>query len=254
MRLVLPSNSSYKFYPDNKISEYTVRLPYTIDLSKGRWEVGLEELTFYKSWYNVIDAKIYVLHDDQKHTIHVPDGYYDSGQVLIDQLNECLDNQFPNNVKFTYNKLTRMCEFQVKLYLGVNVDMTFSNTLSEIIGMKGQDFLCKFIKQGQSHVVASCEKPVKLHSIFNILIYSDIASETIVGDIESSLLRNVVVEQDHWKMQCTNFNKVQYVPVAKQLINTITMYIYTDYGERVPFLDGRVVCTLDIRKVSPLLN
>ena len=53
MRLVLPSNSSYKYFPNNTLTEYTVKLPYSIDLSKGRWEVGLEEIMFYKSWYNV---------------------------------------------------------------------------------------------------------------------------------------------------------------------------------------------------------
>lgn len=252
MRLALPSNSSYKFFPNNTISEYTVKLPQTLDLSKGKWEVGLEELSFYKSWFNVTNAKLTIFHSQIPHEIQIPDGYYKCGKTIIDQLNASCDEQLPDNVHFRYNKITRMCSFKVKLQAGIEVSINFSPELREILGVPSEERICTLLRTNKYDLHVACVYPVKLHTIFNILVYSDLASETVVGDIESSLLRSVVVEDGHWKMQCTNFNRIQYVPVSQKHISTITMYIYTDYGKRIPFRDGRVVCTLYLRKVSPL--
>lgn len=45
-------DSSKKYYPNNTLTNFTTRLHSTIDLS-GQWYVGLAEMSFPKSWYNV---------------------------------------------------------------------------------------------------------------------------------------------------------------------------------------------------------
>src|SRR5206468_10454899 len=50
--LTLPSNSSQQFFPDNTLTEFTTKLPSTIELT-GEWEVGLAEIMFPRSWYTI---------------------------------------------------------------------------------------------------------------------------------------------------------------------------------------------------------
>ena len=43
-------------YPQNKTSEFTVKLIKSIDL-EGPWEVGVAEIQYPNSWYNINDAE-----------------------------------------------------------------------------------------------------------------------------------------------------------------------------------------------------
>ena len=50
--LTLLSDSSGAFYPSNKIARYVTKLPERIRL-EGDYEVGLSELVYPHTWYNV---------------------------------------------------------------------------------------------------------------------------------------------------------------------------------------------------------
>jgi hypothetical protein len=87
MRLVLPSNSSANYYPENTLGDYSVRLPHEVNL-RGPYEVGLEEISFLQSWYNVSDL------DDAAFTIErvgfttevarIPAGYYSTPEAFAE--------------------------------------------------------------------------------------------------------------------------------------------------------------------------
>ena len=53
--LVLPSNSSMKYFPSNTLTEYTTHLAKEIDL-QDEWEVGLAEIQYPHAWYNITDS------------------------------------------------------------------------------------------------------------------------------------------------------------------------------------------------------
>lgn len=59
--MTLPSNSSMKYYPNNTLSEFVTKLPQHFDLV-GEWEVGLSEIQFPISWYNISDheSKLFI--------------------------------------------------------------------------------------------------------------------------------------------------------------------------------------------------
>jgi hypothetical protein len=51
--VTLPSNvSQHKYFKQNTIANYITKLPSHISLD-GKWEVGLVEVSYTKSWYNV---------------------------------------------------------------------------------------------------------------------------------------------------------------------------------------------------------
>lgn len=249
MRLVLPSNASSKYFPNNTLSEYTVKLPQRLDLSKGKWEIGLEEIMFYKSWYNLKDASIaYYKEGILVHIVHFPDGFFETASSFIKHLNDTTEKQLPKHFQFRYNSVSRKCTLACKFIRYYNV--VISNSLVNIIG-KLPNPEKTVVDNGIGYSIYNFKSTLKLEPIFNIMVYSDIAAENVVGDVESPLLRAVPVEKSYWKMQASIFTRIQYVPVSKSQVESISIYIYTDYGEKVPFEDGRVICTLDLRQIVP---
>ena len=51
--LTLPSNSSQEYFPDNTLTHYFTKLPQAIDLKGVDWEVGLVEMQYPHTWYNI---------------------------------------------------------------------------------------------------------------------------------------------------------------------------------------------------------
>ena len=67
--LMLPSNSSMDVFPNNTLSNFKVNLSQPINIDPHKWEVGLAEIQFPVSWYNVRDGKkIYYKRHYQSYT------------------------------------------------------------------------------------------------------------------------------------------------------------------------------------------
>ncbi len=51
-QLTLPSNSSVEYYPHNKATDFTTKLPTSISL-EGDWEAALIDIQYPHNWYNI---------------------------------------------------------------------------------------------------------------------------------------------------------------------------------------------------------
>ena len=86
--LTLPSNSSMNYFPNNTLTHYTTKLPKIMDLD-GTWEIGLAEIQYPHSWYNVknkeawLKVHFYKESELQKRLVLLPDGYYSSAKRII---------------------------------------------------------------------------------------------------------------------------------------------------------------------------
>ena len=58
--VTLPNNSSMQYFPDNKTSNFVL---------DGEWEVGLAEIVYPHTWYNIREGKNSV-------EIYTPDNLY----------------------------------------------------------------------------------------------------------------------------------------------------------------------------------
>ena len=280
MRVVLPSNASMKHYPSNTLASFTVELPQPIDLSAGEWEIGLSEIQFLKSWYNVQNGKIILQSNGRKALITIPAGYYHNGEDLFTTINRVLSMksyEITNRVAFVYNKASRTCDIEIKGSEGLSIEMsrdlelalgykcrikniTNAAMYSTRIGSRRVNIVigpnthrCRYKKEAD-HLTIFGMYPIRLVSIYNLMVYTNIAQGGIVGDVEAPLLRVVPVEHEHWTYQCTQFNSIQYLPLSQKHIRSISIYIYSDYGELVPFTDGKTIVTLDIRRSNSLLS
>ena len=57
--VTLPSDSSMQYFPDNKTSNFVTKLSRTLQLD-GEWEVGLPEIDYPHTWYNIREGNNYV--------------------------------------------------------------------------------------------------------------------------------------------------------------------------------------------------
>jgi hypothetical protein len=137
----------------------------------------------------------------------------------------------------------------------------FSPNLSAVLGFDETDLTDKLKKMEEIHsnnpsevrrIKLIAQQAMKMTPIFNLWVYTDIISSCIVGNIEAPLLRVVPVQGEHWNYQCTTFDKIEYLPVSKSSVSSISVYIYTDYGEPVPFNEGKTVVTLSFRRVKSI--
>ena len=55
--IVLPSNVITDEFPHNTTSKYSTPLPNPLTLRAGKWEVGLAEVHYPHSWYNISDGE-----------------------------------------------------------------------------------------------------------------------------------------------------------------------------------------------------
>ena len=64
-----------QYFPDNKTSNFVTKLPRTLQLDR-EWEVGLAEIVYPHTWYNIREGKNSV-------EIYAPDNLY----LVFKQLN-----------------------------------------------------------------------------------------------------------------------------------------------------------------------
>ena len=111
--LTLPSNSSMDRKSANNAGHYYTKLPQTIDLS-GDYEVGLSEIQFSKSYYNVEKGECWIqfraTETAEQHQVEIPKGLFDTDEHFIYVLNTLIKaaigrkSSEQGKVKFYYNR------------------------------------------------------------------------------------------------------------------------------------------------------
>ena len=89
--VTLPSNSSVKYFLDNKASNFVTKFSRTLQLD-GEWEVGPPEIDYPHTWYNICEGKnsvkiytpdnLYLVFKTVEYSIQP--GYYEKVQDVID--------------------------------------------------------------------------------------------------------------------------------------------------------------------------
>lgn len=248
--LTLPSNSSYNFFPDNRVNDFFTKLPQHIDL-QGRWEVALMEMTFPVSWLTVkanagqctIKLRNPVDNTFEKaRQVFIPEGYYKDGISLIESINTRIEGAVgANRVKFEYDA------FKNKIKLNTaNAIIHLSDDVRDILGFESNT-PSRFDYDLKDRVA---EFPVDLsHGMSGLFVYCNLLQSRVVGDAFVPLLRMVSADGKHGTIQHREFIHVHYVPLQVKSFNTINIYINDDIGKPVSFNGGISNLTLHFRRV-----
>ena len=268
--LTLPSNSSLNYYPGNTLTHYTTVLAQDIDLS-GRWEVGLSEIQYPRSWHNIQKGKSWInvyCNGYKTETLDVPHGQYDTPEQLIAELNQLftpapppytatdssqatdytivLTQPAPSQIQecyvtFNYHSVSQ--KVTIEILEGYTIEL--SPALQYILGME---------KSSLDHGKHQGTHVVDIHQgFYSLYVYCNLIEPWLVSDTQASLLRIVPIEGHGGQMITKTYQHIQYLPLSQKHFRTIDIDIKKDTGEKVPFELGKLVVTLHFRKQKPNL-
>ena len=245
--LTLPSNSSMDVYPSNTMTNFKTRLPNRIELD-GRWEVGLVEIQYPHSWYNLQEdqGEITFTHFPSNaltsYTVHVPPGYYSS----IDELLRRMEKEFRTVAGTSRNPVTLDYDEITKKITVENDDCHFAigSKFQRILGFETDE-----IFDGKT----TATLPVDMDPLHSIYVYCDLVEPRVVGDKLTPLLRVVPVTGTTGEMVTRSYENVHYVTVQQKSLETVEINIRDDQGENVSFERGTLNVTLHFRRKRYLL-
>jgi hypothetical protein len=85
-------------------------------------------------------------------------------------------------------------------------------------------------------------------------VYCDIASPSLVGDVQTPLLRVIAVKGEWDDTISEVCHNPYYVPVARRAFDTIEININTELGVPTPFTGGKSVAVLHFRRHGSVLS
>lgn len=249
--ITLPSNSSVKIFPQNTVSNFMTKLSQTVTLT-GEWEVGLSEIQYARSWYNMRKRNnwIYVSPARGKPFFakDIPQGFYSSIHPVINFINRILSQhsqEARDNVKINYDEVSA----RIKIDIKNGATLTFSSDVAVILG---------FETPFERAITQPTESPFapNVHlGMYSLYVYCDIVQVQMVGDSQVPLLRVVPIEGQHGEYITRTYQSPQYLPVSRKAFDSIEIDIKDDTGNSIPFESGKSMVTLHFRlKHSPYFN
>lgn len=232
--ITLISDSSRRFFPDNKISQFTTQLPSAIELTNGAWEVALVDIIYPHTWYNIRkDNNLFGfdLGDGKLQGRRLPPGCY---ETIPDILNAIRIDSLRNKIEFNYHSVTKRVKFKTE---GM-AKFVLKEGMAELMGFEAGEYQ----GFGQSEFVA--DPKASFHVMY---VYCDLVEPQIVGDVQAPLLKIVTVEGKDGEIVNAHFPRPIYLPVIRQHFQTIQVDIRLHTGDLVPFERGKVFLVLHFR-------
>jgi hypothetical protein len=270
--IVLPSDSSVDFFPNNTAASFTTKLP---DRISGDYEVALTEIIFplsFPNYYtpNTLYADFMTSTDrhlgtwKMKKYAHVKDAP-ELARVMSRDMTLFANSIRPfshprYNTIFNYDKDTKKMSFKytfepislpVKDSAGDGIGTTYEMT---VISMRSkiklsnafvERFNLKEIDNMQYEGKSEFEMQAGLQLMY---VYCDVLSHGTVGHIKAPLLRVVAPSGKQGEMVTMAFTNPYYIPVANHDFDTIEININTELGHPMPFTAGKTLVTLHFRR------
>ncbi|DAC80295.1 TPA_asm: penton [Terrapene box turtle adintovirus] len=232
--ITLPSNASSAVFPQNTISNFTIRLIKPLDLP-GAWEVGLVEIQYPHSWNTINeDTPFEITFGATTWNFILRRGYYSTIPELLEHMNSNVARHpGPPEVVMNYDPVGRKVRLKSTDFMYV---FSTGGELANILGL------------GHKRNVQKFPFSADITGGFNSLyVYTDIVEHQFVGDFSVPLLRCVPVRGRNNEFVTITYDKPHYVPVSKHHIDTITIEIKTDQNRDVSFRFGKVIVKLHLR-------
>lgn len=248
--MTLPSDASMKYFEDNKVSKYITRLPKTIELQNGEWEVSLCEMNFPHTWYNVNESNNFIGYifqgSDTPFRVTIPPGFYPKVEDILQAISM---GEVKDAVHFSFNQFTKRVGIKFKEGGGNIVSsIILYEGMAELLGFKPMKINAINNKKGK--LVESPNVPDPNAGFRVLMVYTDIIEPQVVGDVFAPLLRIVNVTGSHGDMVHVQYDKPHYLPVSRNIIETLEINIRTHTGKLVPFERGRSYVKLHFRQRS----
>ena len=282
--ITLPSNVDGPI--SNRIGDYKTYLPKRIDFENTKWEVALTEISFTKSFYNLLEnSTIKIMRNN--FTMYDTDGmiragHYSSEEEIINSINikikEILNSQsiLATSKYSTPFIIKQGATHKIVVHPGALITESDENSdviveeviypiflggINNFLGLVSEDPLVdpdQYYIQLVSKKLSNfhgLEKPIVGHrpidlsgGIANFYVYCNIIKPSIVGNTINKLLRIVHVPKSDFGEQITfSPEHPMYIPIEKDEFDMIEISIKDQTGTVVPFQFGRSIVTLHFR-------
>lgn len=247
--LTLLSNSSMEYFPNNKTTLFSTKLPKSIVL-EGKWYVGVVEFQYPCTMFTVQEHEnvVYVTKTMQMpneastsivyYKTHIPATNYDNINHILTAL-----NNIKEKVVFRYDPVTKFVNATI---MDKSIkSLTLSPQLSLQLGYEPDKNL---VEKG----IGKCPANLHLGLPSQLFLYCDIIEPQIVGDVMTPLLRIIPLDPSKYiyganKMHV--FSPPHYLPVMRREFDTIEIDIRSTTGQNIPFQFGTVCIKLHFQKI-----
>lgn len=264
--IILPSNSSLKYFPSNTTTNFSTRLPREVELH-GRWLVGISEIHVPCTTLHV-NREEALLKDPENKTrlCYFKHGVFNSITSFIDALNAGV-LEYHNNVwgeKFFYDKEGGFVNRIV--YKKPNSDECYvpcdlSETVKRVLGFEDTNFFFTDFNSPNDFTRVKVlndgffvgKQPASLARAIpdQLFIYSNLCEPSIVGDTHAPLLRIVSLDEREFNFGSTivkRFAPVNYTPLLNNRFQIIDIDIRDQFGNPIPFEFGTLTVALHFKK------
>lgn len=258
-------SSNNKTESGNTIALFDTQLPRCYELDDS-WYVGVAEFSYTKSWFNVRKDVKFMLVDanDQMYPSldHLKAGYYRNEGELDEAINDII-KKIDADVAFHPVVYFDVKSRRVKVEAGAKHDNTplyvwFSDDLADMLGLNfhGPNETNTLDENGilRSNTINAGMTSIRSYDlsagIHSLYVYCDIIEPSFVGDCFSNVIRSVNLNQgDDFGKDCENiFNPIQYHKLSRSRFQCISIGLYDDAGEVIPFKFGRSKVVLHFKR------
>ena len=231
-----------EYFPNNKTSNFVTKLSRTLQLDR-EWEVGLAEIDYPHTWYNIHEGKNSV-------EIYVPDnlylvfktvessiqpGYYEKVQDVINALHKAgLANL--SDADLSYDDTSK----RVTVKCGRHVVVKLRGDIARMFGFLNDTTIRASDEKG-------CTLALPKTGNQYFYVYTDIIKSQSHGDVVVPVLHTVAIKGEHGSYVSKNFERPHYVLLNKRIFDTISINIKDEAGDLVAFEHGKVIITLHFR-------
>ena len=251
-------------FKDNTVGNFKNKISLMRPL-EGSWEVALVEISYPKSWKNLLnDMPICLTNDtflasvvDKNNSInfyapandgvncgYVKSGFYVTVENLIDEIEKqmsSLKDEFILKLpKFTYDNITKLVTIDPGKHTSNYLLLPrLSQEVSEMLGFDNYSTVnpdynkyLKMVAHRPADITAG------LHTLY---VYADLVEPQYIGDTRAKLLRSVEVppEKKDGEQCIIRYSNPHYVSLLVNEFEYIEIDIKDDTNRRVPFTHGR---------------
>ena len=232
------SDNCSDIFPDNKISNFRVRLPRPVFLNE-TWRVGLADVTFSNSRYTFDRAQLIEAYSDDEELsfeVWIGAALYDSIEELILEINTQIELTIVTDKipKVAYKDgVVSVENGNFNSLAGKKaIKLKFSNTLSAILGLDRWGI--PFLNAKQSI----------------IYVYCSVVKQRVVGDVAVKLLRTVDPSKGKMFGRTVSqvFRNIYYCPIDTYDFSEIEIQLLDDTGREPVFNFGSFRVTLQFKQ------
>ena len=241
----LPSNSSLKYFPDNKAANFKVKTPYMSDFnSNAMYECALTEIIFPNRFKNVRDNsnEIIVYQCNIKTGVEykIESHYYSTINSLIKKIKEVVTS----NVSITFDKV----EERTRVKVSGGYCVHFGSDIARLLGFPSDNLIKSIDKKEVIEVSPYHATPTG--GLSTVYVYTDIIKQQIVGETSTPLLR--IINWSHSSKEdntALTFEQLYFIPLKNSQFDVINILLLDDTGKEIAFEYGKVLVVLEFRKV-----